>query len=146
LFGLKGRPHSKGTTVLIPDIVYVQEYIQVSAKARALMDKYWPGPVNIIAPIARRSRLAKQCSQGGTQSLRVSSNPIVSELIGRFGGPIVSSSANFSGEPEVYSADAVELDADLLIDAGDLEKHLPSTNVKVEGEKVQVIRQGEIKI
>lgn len=146
LFALKGRTQVKGTTVLIADISEASKYIHVSPKALEIMEKYWPGPLNVIGSIVNGSPISNRCAQGDTQSIRVSSHPIASELVLRFGKPIVSTSANVSAQTDIYRASDIELSADMLIDAGELPRVLPSTCVQVIGDVINVVRQGEIRL
>ena len=146
LFELKGRSQAKGATVLISDISESLRYIEVSAKAQELMNTYWPGALNIIAPIKQGSPISTRCAQEGTQSVRVSSYPVASALVCALGRPLVSSSANLAGEGDVYCASDVEIEADAIIDAGELEYNRPSTIVRTVDDKIEILRQGEIKI
>ena len=68
-----------------------------------------------------------------------------------FGGPIVSTSANISGEKPLFDAnEAVELFAhrehqpDLIVGGGVIPERAGSTVVKIDGDDVSVLRQGEI--
>lgn len=63
----------------------------------------WPGAVTWLVPHkCRVSTLVH--GQFDTVAIRVSSHPMVQQLCKEFGGPIVSTSANFSGKPTVRSA------------------------------------------
>ena len=152
IFDVKGRPGSKGLPVLIGEATEATKYVDFSETAHTLANAHWPGPLNIIAPIALKSPIASACAQHGTQSLRVSSHPFASILVRRFGKPIVATSANISGQDAIYSVLEVEkvfegrLQPDVVIDAGILPFVEASTTVKVIGEHVKLIRQGSIHI
>lgn len=153
VFEIKGRPEGKGTPVLIPSVDSTGEFVELSKTAQDLARRFWPGGLNIVAPIATGSTIAEQCAQDGTQSIRVSSHPFAATLVRRFGKPIVATSANVSGEPALYEAKAVkesfagrDMKPDLIIDAGRLPENVPSTTVKVTGERVEVLRQGLIEV
>ena len=63
----------------------------------------WPGAVTWLVP--HKNRVPKLVhGQFDTVAIRVSSHPMVQQLCKEFGGPIVSTSANFSGKPTVKSA------------------------------------------
>lgn len=153
VFKIKGRPEGKGTPLIIPDSQSASNYIEVSSKARELMDKYWPGALNIIGPIASNSLVSDRCSQDNTQSVRVSSHPFCSILAKRFGKPIVASSANISGQDAIYSISEVNKvfsdqqdKPDCVIDGGDLPNLPASTTVKIIGDSVEVVRHGSIDV
>ncbi len=153
VFAIKGRPEGKGTPLLIPDRQSSRSYIKVSNKAIGLMDKHWPGALNIIGPIADNSPVCNRCSQDDTQSVRVSSHPFCATLARRFGKPIVASSANVSGQDAIYSITDVNNifsqrpdKPDCIIDGGNLPNLPASTTVKVIGDNVEVVRQGSVEI
>jgi L-threonylcarbamoyladenylate synthase len=63
----------------------------------------WPGAVTWLVPHNNRVPHLVH-GQFDTVAIRVSSHPLVQQLCTEFGGPIVSTSANFSGKPTVKSA------------------------------------------
>lgn len=153
IFAIKGRPSGKGLPVLIPDMAAADSFVSMSAKARDLAQKYWPGALNIVAPIAAGSPIAEACSQDGFQSVRVSSHPFTSILVHRFGKPIVATSANVSGDEPIFDPKlARELFRDrpgkpnLILDGGVIPVRPGSTTVKVVGNEVTILRQGEVEI
>ena len=77
-------------------------------RVRSLASRWWPGPLTLILPTV--------AGAGPTQGFRVPDHPLTLELIRR-SGPLPTSSANRSGEPETYDADDVLVafaDSDLL--------------------------------
>ncbi len=153
VFLIKGRPDEKGTPLIIPDQDSASDYIEINDQARQLMDKYWPGPLNIIGPIRSDSPIVDQCGHSGTQAVRVSSHPFCATIARRFGKPIVASSANVSGKDAAYSIKEVQ-DAfadrpdkpDCIIDGGDLPELPPSTTVKIDGDEIEILRQGSVEV
>ncbi|MBT3230551.1 threonylcarbamoyl-AMP synthase [Candidatus Uhrbacteria bacterium] len=153
VFLIKGRPDEKGAPVIIPDQESASEYIKINDKARVLMDRFWPGPLNIIGEVKSDSSVASKCAFNGTQAVRVSSHPFCAILARRFGKPIVASSANISGKDAAYSISEVKKafadrsdGPDCIIDGGDLPQLPASTTVKIEGDRVEILRQGSVKI
>ena len=87
----------------------------------------------------------------GTVAFRVTSHPIAARLSRELDAPLVSTSANISGEEQPYSVEAVQRyfasqsdQPDIIIDAGELPRRAPSTIVRVIGDRVEVLRQGEV--
>ncbi|MGR6871906.1 L-threonylcarbamoyladenylate synthase [Pseudomonas sp. HK3] len=63
----------------------------------------WPGAVTWLVP--HKNRVPQLVhGQFDTVAIRVSSHPMVQQLCKEVGGPVVSTSANFSGKPTVRSA------------------------------------------
>lgn len=63
----------------------------------------WPGAVTWLVPHNNRVPQLVH-GQFDTVAIRVSSHPMVQQLCSEVAGPIVSTSANFSGKPTVRSA------------------------------------------
>jgi len=107
---------------------------------------YWPGKLSVIGKADR----APEYLHMGTKTLAVR-QPDYPELLGLINktGPLVSTSANLSGQEPAHSlADAQKIFGDKLdfyVDVGPIDAQ-PSTIVKTSFAKLKVIRQGEVKI
>jgi len=112
VYRIKKRHDSKSMLILLDNENRIPSYIQeVPEVAWELMDVS-NKPITLILPGARN--LAKNLiSSDGTVGIRLSKEPFSQELIRRFGKPIVSTSANFSGEasPGNYDDISEELSA-----------------------------------
>ena len=103
-------------------------------------------PLTIIYPKARN--LAKNLvAEDGSIGIRITNDPFCSELLKRFGKPVVSSSANISGEltPAVFSdiMDEIIESADYVIKwrQDDPVKRPPSAIIKLgSGGLFKIIR------
>lgn len=101
---IKGRDTRKGLICVAADIgqaACLAEIPEGEAGERIRSD--WPGPVTWVLP-ARPHLPALLTGGRRTIAMRVSAHPIVQHLCGRIGGPLVSTSANFSGRPPARSA------------------------------------------
>lgn len=150
LFLLKGRDENKPLSVMVSSLEMAQKYGDFSEKALGLAEKHWPGPLSIIVP--RKSSLPDFFNQKESfVSLRCSDCTFCFELVKAFGKPVVTTSANLSGVPPLYKIDLAQFkdlveEIDLVVDGGELVENKPSTVVRVEGNKIVVLRQGGIKI
>lgn len=151
IFTIKGRPLGKGMTVLLPSLEAAGEYVELSPNVKTLVQRYWPGALNVVAPAAARTPLSPLCATNGTHAVRLSSHPVAAALARRLGKPLVSTSANLAGKPDLYTVREI-FDAffgqpampDALIDAGDLPRTPPSTVIKVDRDGIRVLRQGRV--
>lgn len=153
IFAVKGRPDGKGTPVLVGSVDDANRFVELGDKAEALAREHWPGPLNIVAPSKEDSNIARQCGEDGFQAVRVSSHTVAQQLVDAFGGPIVATSANISGEGPLFDASLAQgmfsdrrVKPDLVLNAGQLDETPASTIVKVIDGEVQVLRQGEIQL
>jgi L-threonylcarbamoyladenylate synthase len=141
LYRLKKMPFSKPVSILVRDLEEAQRYGEFSEAALELAHAHWPGPVTLIVP--RTAALPSWINPGlDSVGFRVSDHPEVQQLLEEFGGPLTTTSANVSGQPQAYLPSDMGLEPDFLLDSGTIAKNPPSTIVKVDGEELTVIRQG----
>ena len=155
IFAMKGRPSAKGVTALLPKDEWGDRIGLVWPPAlRALAERHWPGPLNIVLPAVMPSEIIPAYLTNGTLAVRRSSHPIANALVDALGVPLVSTSANISGEPELYSAQEIydrfslqPIQPDIIFDYGVLPKRAPSTLIAWDDTRgVVVLRQGEVKV
>lgn len=151
VFAIKGRPETKALSVILPSLEEATKYINLRPYSRRLANHYWPGPLTIVASVAPASTLSPYCINKNRHAVRVSSHPVAAALATLLGRPIVATSANLSGQADLYAAKDVlasfsgEVNQpDAFIDAGDLPLLPPSTIVEVGAEGINVLRQGSI--
>ncbi len=120
---------------------------KVEGVSRKILKKYWPGPVSIILPCPEEGF---EYLHRGTKNLAFrlpDKNDLIKIL--KQTGPLVAPSANPEGlilaktikEAEKYFGQQV----DFYFDAGRMESE-PSTLIKIENNKIEVIRQGAAKL
>jgi L-threonylcarbamoyladenylate synthase len=150
LYAVKGRPQFNPLICHVLDMADAERHGELPAPARALAERFWPGPLTLV--LARRdtstvSELA--CAGLATIALRVPAHPIARALLCAFGGPIVAPSANRSGG--VSATRAAHVAADLgeavgvILEGGASPLGLESTIVAVGGDGgVTLLRPGAI--
>jgi L-threonylcarbamoyladenylate synthase len=132
VFKLKERPPTQGVLLIASDFEQVAAYIaaDVAPEAIARARATWPGPATWIFPRSDEVPSWVAGSHSGI-ALRVTAHPIASELCRRFGGALVSTSANRHGEPpaktsaEVRSAFGAQVAYILDGAVGGLDKPTP---------------------
>ncbi|WPC70324.1 Sua5/YciO/YrdC/YwlC family protein [Aeromonas hydrophila] len=117
LLAIKQRPVEKGLILIASDLAQLQDYIdldQLTSEQLARVEASWPGPFTWIMP-ARSNTPAWLTGQFTTLAVRVTAHPQVHGLCCAFGKPLVSTSANLTGEePARRVADIGELLASQL--------------------------------
>lgn len=107
LIALKGRSADKGLILIAGHIDQVEPYLAgIDPEQRRQLEATWPGPVTWLVPDRGRAPRAV-VGQHPTVAIRVSDHPLVQALCAAFGRPIVSTSANPSGQPAAMSAEQV---------------------------------------
>lgn len=147
---LKRRDPSHAVISLIPtpDLAWALAY-EVPLAAEKLIRAFWPGPLSIIFTasgfVPERVR-----GQGATVALRCPNDPLSQALLARIGGPVVSSSANLSGQPPAETVEEVVRyfgnQLDLVLDGGPRRGGQPSTLVDCSGRRPKLLRRGAVDI
>jgi L-threonylcarbamoyladenylate synthase len=144
LHRIKGRDKKKPFIVLISDTTQLKELGVISTEIAAAL-RYWPGPLTIIS----EAEEAPSWLHRGTRSLAVRQpdNQEVLELMKR-AGPLISTSANEAGQKPIDSTTKAQKifgkKLDFYVDAGVI-KNKPSTIIRKNNYKFEVIRRGAIK-
>lgn len=148
IYKIKGRNEKKPLSILVDSYEMGRFFGVFSPKATELAKKYWPGPLSIVVP--RTEKLPAFFNPGvDFVSMRVSAHDLCVKVPHLLIFPVTTTSANAYGKDPLYSCedfsqfeDRAEM-IDLIVDAGKIPFNKPSTIVKVEGDKVTVLRQGE---
>lgn len=118
----------------------------VPDEARLLAARFWPGPLTLV--VAAAGGLPGAVTLGGEVGVRVPGSEVARELARLAGGPLVSTSANPSGDPPPDSVEALDPDllarVDLVLDAGRTPGGLPSTVVRVAAGDLRLVRAGAV--
>ena len=151
LVALKRRDRAKPMLLLVPDREAVSD-LTWTPEAIELAEVFWPGSVTLVLsdPGARYPDGVR--GPAGNVAIRVSPHLLVRELVRRRGGPILSTSANRSGEPPALDAQsalgaagAAGAGEELwVLDGGDLDPSRPSTIIDCSGPVPVVLRQGAV--
>ncbi len=146
---LKRRDLSLAVISLIPTPSQVYGLAaEVSPPAERLIHRFWPGPLSLIFKAASVVP-APVRGAGGTVALRCPKDRLCERLLDRIGGPVVSSSANLTGQPPAQTAEEVMRifgnQVDLILDGGP--RHgKPSTLVDVSTPRPRLLRRGAIDV
>jgi L-threonylcarbamoyladenylate synthase len=139
---IKGRDETKPFVVLVAEIANLS-LLGVSASPEILdaLEELWPAPLTVILPLHQPIAASRGAS---TLAVRMPALPWLRELLGRT-GPLVSTSANRSGERAVGEPSALAADLLQRIDAiadGGPRAGEPSTIVDVSGPEPRFLREG----
>ncbi|MDZ7679079.1 MAG: L-threonylcarbamoyladenylate synthase [Acidimicrobiales bacterium] len=148
VFAAKGRPSDHPLIVHVAGADELDRWAaDVPGTARALVDRWWPGPLTVL--LRRSSRVLDEVTGGrDTVALRSPAHRLAHAVLEGFGGGLVAPSANrFGRVSPTTAADVVaELGArvDLVLDGGPCEVGVESTIVDLSGGVPVVLRQGGV--
>jgi L-threonylcarbamoyladenylate synthase len=147
VFQAKGRETSRSLPLLVSDVIMAEELASDLTKQFFLLARrFWPGPLTIIVPAASKLPL-KVTGNTGRLGLRQAKSATANALLEWLGQPLISTSANISGQPtcragiEVFGSMDGRLD--LVLDGGTAIGGA-STTVDITGVNWRVIREGTL--
>lgn len=149
LYKAKVRDYSKPINILVSRKDMIYKYVKnVSSIEETLINKFWPGPLTIIF---NKTDLVPDLLTAGlnTVGIRMPNNKVCLDLIDTLGKPLATSSANISNEePTNYINENLikkfKNKVDFILDSGKIDSGIPSTIIKVESNKINILREGPI--
>ncbi|MGD0018715.1 MAG: L-threonylcarbamoyladenylate synthase [Candidatus Limnocylindrales bacterium] len=147
LFAAKERPFGRAIVLLVADIEQAASVGVLSAAARVLAERFWPGGLTLVLPQAPEARLPSILTAGAsTVGVRIPDHESPRALA-RALGPLPVTSANLSGRPDARDAADVLAQLgeriDLVLDGGRARGGVPSTVVDCSSEPL-VLRAGAV--
>jgi L-threonylcarbamoyladenylate synthase len=148
VYAAKGRPSFNPLIVHVPDRATAEMLAAFDARARALADAFWPGPLTLVLP-KRDSAIAGLVTAGlETIAIRVPAHRAMRALLKASGKPLAAPSANASGGISPTRADHVAAslgsNVPLIIDDGAPERGIESTIVREVFGSTKILRHGPI--
>src|SRR5690606_27457483 len=145
----KGRPRFNPLIAHGADAAQAETIAVFDARARALAEAFWPGPLTIVAPIRDRAAVCDLARAGlDSVAVRVPGHARARAVIAAFGKPVVAPSAKRSGRPSPTTFDdAVEETGHAAADAvdgGPCAVGVESTVVSVLDGRVALLRPGSV--
>lgn len=149
IFEAKGRPRFNPLIAHVADAAQAEAVAVFDARARALAEAFWPGPLTLVAPVRDRAAVCDLARAGlDSVAVRVPGHARARAVIAAFGKPVVAPSANRSGRPSPTTFDdAVEETGHAAADAvdgGPCAVGVESTVVSVLDGRVSLLRPGSI--
>ncbi len=147
IYAAKGRPSDNPLIIHIDDVDRAEEYCHTNALFYRLACAFWPGPLTMI--VKKRDCIPDSVTGGlDTVAVRLPSDPVANALIRMAGVPIAAPSANLSGHPSPTAKEHVIADlegrVDMILAGEPAEIGLESTVLKVDDDRVTVLRPGAV--
>ena len=147
VFKAKGRETHRSLPILINDLIMAEDLAaELTSRFYLLARHYWPGPLTIIVPASAKVPL-KVTGNTGRLGLRQSRSAVAKMVIEQLGQPVISTSANLSGQPtcrtgiDVFAS--MDGAVDLVLDGG-LCGGEGATTVDITEPYWRVIKEGAI--
>lgn len=148
IFNVKERARGKPFILLVKDLEMLEKYFNVPEIVLKNKEKFVRDPLTIL--FDQKGGLPQEISAGTDKiGVRISTNPFVKKLFTYIDIPIVSTSANISGEENTYSSvQIIKLfnnKVDLIIDSGNLPHSNGSSIIDITSTPPRLLREGDIK-
>jgi protein-tyrosine phosphatase len=124
--------------------------------AQRLARRCWPGPITLVVDDSHPQSLVRRLPEKVRQAvspanaigLRVPGHQIILDVMRMLAGPLTLTSANRAGMPEAVTAEEVVEnlgdEVDLVLDDGRCRFGQPSSVVRVQGKRLEILRQGVV--
>lgn len=144
IYQIKQRDPRKPFSFICADLSDVANYAQVSNFAFKTMKRNLPGPYTFVLE-ATRVVPDLLTTRQKTVGIRIPDNPIALAIVRELGHPLVTTSANISGEETFHDPYLIDESMgrmlDLVVDGGILLGD-PSTVISLIDDRTEVLRQG----
>ncbi|QZE14338.1 threonylcarbamoyl-AMP synthase [Halosquirtibacter laminarini] len=147
IYELKKRSDSKSMLVLMENPGLIARYIDMMPDVAWELIEVTEKPLTIIYPNAK-NLAPNLLSEDKTVGIRITEEKFTSDLIRRIRKPLVSTSANISGEPTpgnfVDISDEIKNGVDYVVEfrQGDMEKKQSSSIIKLGvGGEIEILRK-----
>lgn len=154
---IKGRSPDNPLAFAIKSLDDALDYVpNMSVLARRVARRSWPGPITLVLdadhPDSVIHRLDPEVKNAtiptGTVGLRVPAHELTLQIMRLCAGPIVLTSANFSGGVDATDgrqvADELGDHVDLILDDGPTKFGKPSSVVKIHENELTILREGMV--
>jgi L-threonylcarbamoyladenylate synthase len=151
IFEAKERPFFDPLIIHLGSKAWLEQLTRSSGESRSLIEtlveRFWPGPLTILF---LKTDLVPDLATGGLEhvAVRMPNHPVFLEVLRVFGKPLAAPSANRFGRVSPTRPEHVleELNGriPLILDAGPTAVGLESTIVRVDGNRIGILRHGPV--
>ena len=147
VYDIKERNYNNPLLILVSSIEMLNEYVkEINDTEKELIDMFWPGKLTIL--LKKNNKIDNLVTAGSEYvGVRIPDNKYLIDMIEKIGKPLISTSANKSGDEPVINPsildDEILSKFDYIDNAGDLIAS-SSTLVQVDGKYVKILRDGDL--
>jgi L-threonylcarbamoyladenylate synthase len=150
VFQLKGRNPQNPIPIIVADRAMLRGLIdKIPPIAEKLIERFWPGPLTLVLQAGPDTPKQLLNIRGGV-GVRISSQPIATQLARELGRPLTATSANPSGKPAASTIEQAKNyfagEIGIFVDGGKLPPKIGSSVVEVIEDRIKIIREGEISV
>lgn len=144
IYQIKHRDARKPFSFICTDLSDVTRYAHVSNFAFKILKRHLPGPYTFVLE-ANRVVPDILVTRQKTVGIRIPDDPIALAIVRELGHPLVTTSANLSGEEPLHDPREINQrlgkQLELVIDGG-IRLGNPSTVISLIADRIEVLREG----
>lgn len=144
IYRMKQREHKKPFSFICPNLSEVARFARLSNTAFKILKRYFPGPYTFVLE-ATRDVPDLLLTRQKTVGIRIPDNRICLEIVQMLGSPIVTTSANLSGDEPTGNPGFIDEifghQLDIVVDGGILTTEVSSV-VNLVNDTPEIIRAG----
>jgi L-threonylcarbamoyladenylate synthase len=153
LYEIKKRDIKKPIAVFVKDLAMAKEFLDFNSIEDKIAQNFMPGMITLILNKKTNSEQELSVSpllnnNENNLGLRIPNHQFCLKLLRNFGGVIAATSANISNQEEASGFSQVKKyfdnKVDLIIDGGICRHKMSSTVLRVNGDQINVLREGLI--
>jgi len=144
IYQIKQRDPRKPFSFICNDLAEVSNYAQVSNFAFRILKRHLPGPYTFILEATKIVPDALTTRQK-TVGIRIPDNAISRMIVQELGHPLVTTSANISGQDAIQDPELVEDKMEKMVDMvvdGGVSMGIESTIISLLDDRIEVLREG----
>ncbi|MGB3636050.1 MAG: L-threonylcarbamoyladenylate synthase [Rivularia sp. (in: cyanobacteria)] len=156
IFTVKQRNMNKPLILMAADSEQIWDFVTGSKEEyeiwQRVAEKYWGGALTLVLPASGKVASCMNPNDPTTIGVRVPQSHIARSILAQT-GPLATTSANLSGKPPLQTIAEIEAEfpniltlATTAYDSKTPAIGTPSTVVKWDGKKWQILRQGAINL
>lgn len=148
VMNIKNRDSEKPLSVFVKDIKSARRIACIDSKVEKMLENIWPGPITVIL---RKKDIVPYLltGNGETIAVRIPQNKFILHLLEKVEFPIIATSANISGENNLFDAEEImkkfgnkKNRIDLFVNIGNIQKTQASTIVDLTTTIPRIVRMG----
>ncbi len=147
---IKGRSVQQPFSIMVSSVEQIAQIAQpLPPHIRKFLERLFPAPVTVLVP-RTRSLPVVYWNQFPYLGFRLPDHPLSRELVVQAKVPLITTSANFSGQHPPKSVDDIPEtlleQVDMVLDSGPVQGGVPSTIVKISQnwQELSLVREGPV--
>ena len=148
IYEIKKRKKTNPLSILVSNKDMLKKVVKkVSFEEEKIINKFFPGAITLI--FEKNEQIPDIVTSGlDTVGIRMPNDKFLLKAIELLGSPIVATSLNLAGEESKTNLDNISQEilnnVDYVIDNGNTKIGVASTVAKIDGKKIEILREGTI--